>query len=125
MEQEETKEVSPTTIGGPYLEYEQILLQDLMHTEDDEAENPEHLPSGGQCFTVVARGFSIPKLVACLLYEYYSLPRENGLKICSPFLIFILNFDEVDHKALEMNIKWLEAHDQRPERQAIRINMLT
>ena len=82
-----------------------------MRTDVDEQENPEHQPEGSHSYTIVARGFSIPKIVACLLYENFSLPRENGLKICSPFLIFILNFEEVDHKALEMNMKWLEAHD--------------
>ena len=59
------------------------------------------------------------------MYEHFSIPKENALRICSPFLIFILNFDEVDYKALELNTKWLEAHDRRPERQAIKVNMIT
>ena len=73
----------------------------------------------------MAKGFSIPKLVACILYEKYCLPEDGSLKNCSPYLIFILNFDEVDHKALEMNLKWLEAHDRRSARQPIKLTMLS
>ena len=44
--------------------------------------------------------------------------------MCSPYLIFILNFDEVDFKALELNMQWLEAFDRRPERQPIKVKMM-
>lgn len=36
----------------------------------------------------------------------------------------MLNFDEVDYKALELNLQWLEARDRRPARLPIRLMML-
>lgn len=102
----------------PLLEYERLAVQDLSQSESNEAS------SSSQCYTVVARGFSVPKLVACLLYETYSSPMEKSLRTCSPYLIFVLNFDEVDHKALELNLEWLEAQDLRPQRQVIKVTML-
>ena len=115
-------------VPGPLLEYEMQLVRDLSEGKpiaDQLAEKA--LPS--QCYSIVARGFSVPKLVACLMYERYSCPQERVVRTCSPYLIFILNFDEVDYKALEVNMQWLEAHDRRQassktKRQPITITML-
>ena len=57
------------------------------------------------CFIVLARGFSIPRAVASLIFNKYSIPIPEKTKIeaqkqCSPFLILILNFDEVDFNSL-------------------------
>ena len=68
----------------------------------------------------------MPKLVACMLYESYSqTSHETFNRVCSPYLIFVLNFDEVDYKALELNLQWLEAYDKRPERHPIKLTMMS
>ena len=63
--------------------------------------------------------------MACLLYEQFSQPKnEESHRICTPYLIFVLNFDEIEYKALEMDMQWLEAFDRRPPRQPIKLKML-
>lgn len=68
----------------------------------------------------------MPKLVAGLLYEAYSNNRgdDSVARACSPYLIFILNFDEIDFRALEINLQWLEETDRRETRQTIKVTML-
>ena len=107
---------------SPLLEYELALVKDLTAGEtidkvdtELEEESKEPKPRGGQCYTVVARGFSVPKLVAGLLYEAYT-QLGSETRTCSPYLIFLLNFDEVDFRALEINLQWLEETDKRPDR---------
>ena len=51
--------------GSPLLEYEKNLINELNRNAEDTAES-------GLCYTVVGRGFSVPKIVACMLYENYS-----------------------------------------------------
>lgn len=51
--------------GGPLLEYERNLINELNKNTADNAQS-------GLCYTVVARGFSVPKIVACMLYEDFS-----------------------------------------------------
>ena len=61
----------------------------------------------GNCFIVLAKGFSVSKFVAALLYDRYSIkaqvfdPELDGknekktiMHKCSPYLIFIVNFQE-------------------------------
>ena len=83
---------------GPFLEYEKLLTKEFREVDQTEC---------CLCYTVVARGFSVAKLVACDLYENYSGPSPEDahtVRTCSPYLIFILNFDEVDNRALELNL---------------------
>ena len=56
------------------------------------------------CMVVLARGFSVPKVTASLLFSKYSLPT-NKKSASSPFLIFLLNFDEVDFTSLQSDLQ--------------------
>jgi DNA excision repair protein ERCC-4 len=57
------------------------------------------------CLIVLGRGFSVPKITASYLYTKYSsaLPQKY-----SPYLIFLLNFDEVDFSALTLDMQTLQ-----------------
>ena len=48
---------------------------------------------------VFAKGMSIPKLVACFLYQYRI---SNN---CSPYLIFLINFTDSEFVAIEHFLK--------------------
>ena len=93
---------------------------------------------GANSYLVTARGFSIHKIIASLLYDRYSIQRKDQVgeeevksdtskvSTCSPYLIFIINFEETDYQALMLNLKWLETHDtRRTKTKPIKVTMLT
>ena len=92
------------------LEYEKAVVEE--YYKDSKKANSESNPKGN-CFVVLAKGFSVPKFVATLLYDKYSIKAEpqqiesaaGGIqklapRACSPYLIFIINFDEVEYQSL-------------------------
>ncbi len=58
------------------------------------------------CMVILARGFSVPKVTASLLFSKYSLPT-NKKSANSPFLIFLLNFDEIDFASLQSDLNYI------------------
>ena len=64
------------------LEFEQKLVNE-MHIHPN-------------CLAVVARGFSIPRVVAAFLFQKYSLWSAVPAKPQCPYLIFMVNFEEVE-----------------------------
>ena len=92
----------------------------------------------GNCFVVLAKGFSVSKFVATLLYDKYSIKAEpqsidlggGGTqkvvpRACSPYLIFIINFDEIEYQSLQLNMELLKELDDNIETQSIKLTMLT
>ena len=83
------------------------------YKRDEETEQESNI----SCMVVVAKGLSIPRLVATLLYDRYSINiKSNAIELgpngvltakqreCSNYLIFIINFDEIDYRLLQLNM---------------------
>ena len=106
MEKVESSIEENKSDGKVLLEYERAMINEMhkkLHKEG----------LTGNCFIVLAKGFSVSKFVATLLYEKYSIrnqaknpeSEESGSKKtislkCSPFLIFIVNFQDIEFLSL-------------------------
>jgi hypothetical protein len=69
-----------------------------------------HMHKHRDCLVVLGRGFSVPKITANFLHVKYSTPAAQKY---SPFLIFLINFDEVDFNSLTVDINNLAARHLR------------
>jgi len=69
------------------------------------------------CLVVLGRGFSVPKMTACFLHSKFSTPSSQHKY--SPYLIFLLNFDEVDFAALSADMLALQSRLKTKESQPI------
>lgn len=78
------------------------------------------------CLVILARGFSVPKVTARYLFSKFSSPNPN--QKYSPYLIFLLNFDEVDFNALQTDMQALQArlpHAEKHSTTPITLTQLT
>jgi len=72
------------------------------------------------CLVVLGRGFSVPKITANFLHVKYSTLSAQKY---SPFLIFLINFDEVDFNSLTVDIENLLKTQKRLGKQTTSINL--
>ena len=92
--------------AGPMLYFAEVVANQMYKHRD--------------CLVVLARGFSVPKITASFLHTKFSMPRTT-LKY-SPYLIFLLNFDESDFNSLQIDMQHLQ---KRSPAQQIGLTQLT
>ena len=98
---EEAKKTEETKQAGKVLlEYESAMIAEIHKTVKKE-------DLTGNCFIVMAKGFTASKFIAALLYDKFSIKvqpastesndskeKQTIMHKCSPYLIFIVNFQE-------------------------------